>query len=59
MEVGTGLGLAHVHRVVEQFNGHLDVESASGEGTTFTLRWPISGPPPIGEHPSIPGDLRQ
>lgn len=43
-ESGTGLGLAHVNRVVEKYNGHLDLESAPGEGTTFTLRWPVDRP---------------
>ena len=42
MEKGSGLGLAHVNRVVEKYNGHLDLDSVPGEGTTFTLRWPIS-----------------
>ncbi|MDH3307185.1 MAG: PAS domain-containing sensor histidine kinase [Acidimicrobiia bacterium] len=43
-ENGTGLGLAHVRRVVEQYDGHLDLESAPGKGTTFRLRWPVAGP---------------
>ena len=44
METGSGLGLAHVSRVVEQYGGHLDLRSAPGEGATFTLRWPVNGP---------------
>lgn len=37
---GTGLGLAIVKRVVDQHNGHITVESAVGEGTTFTVTIP-------------------
>lgn len=40
-ENGTGLGLAHVKRVVDHYDGHLDLQSTPGEGTTFTVRWPI------------------
>jgi two-component system sensor histidine kinase PilS (NtrC family) len=37
---GSGLGLALVHRVVQDHGGDLDVRSASGFGTTFTLSLP-------------------
>ena len=39
---GTGLGLASVYGFVTQTGGSIDVESAPGEGTTFTLRFPRS-----------------
>jgi len=39
---GTGLGLAVVKKIVEEHNGNVNVESAPGEGTTFTIRIPSS-----------------
>ncbi len=37
---GTGLGLALVKHVVERSGGSVTVDSAAGEGTTFTVRLP-------------------
>lgn len=38
----TGLGLTIVHDiVVGEFGGSIDVESAAGRGTTFTIRFPV------------------
>lgn len=38
---GTGLGLTIAHRIVDQHNGSIDVESAVGEGTTVRVRLPV------------------
>jgi signal transduction histidine kinase len=37
---GTGLGLAIVQTIVNNHRGYIDVESAPGKGTTFTLMFP-------------------
>ncbi len=38
---GSGLGLAIVRRLVESWDGRIDVESAVGRGTTITLHLPV------------------
>jgi two-component system, NtrC family, sensor kinase len=38
---GTGLGLALVQQIVVDHGGQIDVESAPGRGTTFTLAFPL------------------
>jgi two-component system sensor histidine kinase PilS (NtrC family) len=39
-EQGSGLGLAAVHRIVEDHGGSVRLESTVGEGTTVRLRFP-------------------
>ncbi|GAO05334.1 sensor histidine kinase [Anaeromyxobacter sp. PSR-1] len=41
-----GLGLANVRRIVEGLGGAVEVASAEGAGTTFTLSFPAIAPPP-------------
>jgi signal transduction histidine kinase len=41
---GTGLGLSFARRIVEEHQGHIDVTSAVGKGTTFVVSLPLSRP---------------
>jgi len=41
MDLGTGLGLSTVHNTVTLWGGTIEVDSTPGEGTTFTLRFPV------------------
>jgi CheY-like chemotaxis protein len=43
---GTGLGLSLVHGIVADLGGAIDVVTAVGRGTTFTIWLPLSGEAP-------------
>lgn len=47
---GTGLGLSMAREVIEAHHGRIRVESAIGQGTTFTLKLPLVGS--SGERPA-------
>jgi signal transduction histidine kinase len=42
MVTGTGLGLSIVKRIVDNYHGQVAVHSELGQGTTFTVRLPIT-----------------
>lgn len=41
---GTGLGLSLSFNIIEKHNGHIEVNSAPGQGTCFRITLPISQP---------------
>ena len=41
---GAGLGLSFVKVVVDKHRGEIEIVSAEGEGSAFTLRLPIADP---------------
>ena len=44
---GIGLGLAIAKKFIEANNGRIEVDSVLGEGSQFTVRLPLSSPPPV------------
>ncbi len=45
---GTGLGLSVSYGIISNHNGHIQVESNLGKGSTFTIILPIDLTPPQG-----------
>lgn len=43
---GTGLGLAVVQKIIQNHQGHIEVESHEGQGALFRIHLPIGGPKP-------------
>ncbi len=46
VELGTGLGLPIVSQVVKMYEGTLQVDSAPGHGSTFSIRFPLASTGP-------------
>jgi PAS domain S-box-containing protein len=53
---GTGLGLAIVWGTVKDHNGYIDVQTKVGEGTTFTLYFPVTREELIAQQQKVPID---
>jgi len=54
---GTGLGMAVVWGTVKDHDGYIDVQSELGEGTAFTLYFPITRKKLLTENPDILADM--
>ena len=50
---GTGLGLALVKHILNRHGGRLTIESAPGQGATFTVHLPIASAAPAAENSNL------
>ena len=44
---GTGMGLFLVKKILESYGGRIDVTSRPGEGTCFTIHFPLDAASPV------------
>jgi signal transduction histidine kinase len=44
-EKGTGIGLSVSYKIIQSHNGHIDVHSEQGSGSTFRVELPVNKPP--------------
>jgi PAS domain S-box-containing protein len=51
---GTGLGMTVIWGTVKDHKGHIDIQSAEGEGTTFKLYFPITNQKPAKDEVKLP-----
>ncbi len=51
---GTGLGLSTVYGIIHQSGGWVEVESAEGEGSTFTVYLPLASQPMVPSRQTAP-----
>ena len=47
---GTGLGLAIVWGTIKDHHGYIDVQTEVGQGSTFTLYFPVTREEPVTQH---------
>jgi nitrogen-specific signal transduction histidine kinase len=52
---GTGLGLPTAKKIIEAHGGRIDVQSAVGLGTKFTLEFPLLARLGVGHEAERPG----
>jgi len=56
-DVGSGLGLSTVHGTVSRWGGRIEVESAPGQGATFTLWFPKWHAPEAQRQEAAPAEV--